>query len=1158
MTTSPAESGTKTATSTLPQFGIELDPIEARREQERKARRLNAVQIPALRMLGFSMVALVVFFHNQYILRSFSWNAFRDLIAATIAYCVVSWVLLYLFYSRTRGVDLGILFLTTDVFVFLLMIYCSGGEKSWLFPLLLVRVADQTNTNFRRVLYFAHVAVGSYLLLALYLQWIEQRPIFWPAELSKGLFLYTLGLHISLTAKTAEELRSRTTAAIRAARSSIEQLRGESRQLEESRTKEQEANRAATARARELGKRTSYLNALIENSPLAIAALDPERRVKLCNPAFERLFQYSSSEVVGRDLDEWIAEVGAASEAKDLTQRVIAGETVHLTTRRRRKDGTLVDVEVYGVPLLAEGQVKGIYALYQDITDRKRAEEVLRASEEQYRLLFENNPNPIWVFDLETLRFLEVNEAAVRHYGYSRDEFLAMTIKDIRPAEDVPLLLERFAKLQPGLETAGLWRHRKKDGATIQVEVLGHSLTFRNRPAEMVLAIDITEKRRAQEALAQAKEAAESASRAKSEFVANMSHEIRTPLNGIIGMTELALDTELTEEQREYLTMARASTDSLLAVINDILDFSKIEAQKLDLDRIQFDVRYAMDSTMKALALRAYQKGLELACSVQPEVPGRLVGDPARLRQILTNLVGNAIKFTERGEVVVRAELESRLPDGACLHFSVADTGIGIPPEKQRLVFEAFAQADTSTTRHYGGTGLGLSISSRLVEIMGGRIWLESEPGRGSTFHFTARFGLAAAPAGDVTPATTVNLEQLRVLVADDNTTNRRILEEMLRNWGMRPSSVENAEAALAVLAQARQEQQPFALVLADAQMPGMDGFALAEQIKRNPELGATKVMMLTSAGQRGDAVRCRQLGVEAYLKKPIAQSDLLDAILAAFGTVPAAANQLGLVTQHSLAESRRRLRILLAEDNPINQQVTVRLLEKRGHSVRLVQNGLQALQALEGEAFDLVLMDVQMPEMDGLQATRAIREKEQATGGHIPIVAMTAHAMKGDRERCLAAGMDGYVSKPIRTKELLETIESLAAPGISPEPAVSLAPRPTEALDCGALLARVEGDAELLSRVVELFLEDCPRLLKAVREAVARGDAKALERAAHTLKGSLCNFSARKAEETARKLEQMGREGILAQAQEALAALEQELEWLKPQLSSLAGKVAR
>jgi len=666
--------------------------------------------------------------------------------------------------------------------------------------------------------------------------------------------------------------------------------------------------------------------------------------------------------------------------------------------------------------------------LQQEIVEHTRADAALRQAEEKYRGIFEAAIVGIFQTTPEG-RFLSANPAMARMFGYgSAEEFMACYRQARRQIYVDPGQHDVFRHLMEdrGIVEKFEYEVYRKDGSRIWCSE--NACAVRDSGGAVLYYIgtveDITERKRVAVELARAKETAESASRAKSEFLANMSHEIRTPLNGIIGMTELVLDTPLNPEQRDNLGMLQLSAESLLTVINDVLDYSKIEAGKLDFEAIEFSPCESIGDVMKALSLRAHQKNLELVYDIRPGVPEVLVGDPGRLRQIIVNLVGNAIKFTQRGEVLLTVETESQNEDSVSLHFSVSDTGIGISEDHRQKIFEAFSQADGSMTRRYGGTGLGLTISSRLVAFMGGKIWVESELGTGSTFHFTARLGLPKLSAPRRTPVELTDLRGLSVLVVDDNATNRRILVDIMKHWGMRPAAVDGGEAALSALEEAYAAARPFQLILCDVQMSGMDGFVLAERVKQLPHLAGATIMMLTSIGQLGDSARCRELGIAAYLVKPIRQSELLDAIRAALGAValPKLAQAVA-TTVEAPPRGEKQLRILLAEDNLVNQRLAVRLLERSGYAVTVAANGIAALQALEAQAFDLVLMDVQMPDMDGLEATAAIRERERRTGAHIPIVAMTAHAMKGDAERCLASGMDGYVAKPVHAEALLAAI---------------------------------------------------------------------------------------------------------------------------------------
>jgi PAS domain S-box-containing protein len=972
----------------------------------------------------------------------------------------------------------------------------------------------------------------------------------------------------------------------------------------------------------------SRLTVLLEHLPAMVYGLDAKGRFCLWNRECERVLGYSKEEILGRTRLELYQRMYPDPGYRDWVVAQVAGHRYRdLETTPTAADGT-TRVCCWS-NFSAQVQVPGlsVWGVGIDITERKRVEEALRQANARLGLAVRASNVGIWENDMAGGQYRGGRihcTNILEQLGYPAPDSpldYATIVASIHP-DDLPRVEEAirayFAGATPDYQVEFRARHR--DGSYRWM--LSRGVAVRDAAGKPIrfagTRIDITDLKRIEDELRQAKEAAEAASRAKSEFLANVSHEIRTPMNGILGMTELALDTALTPEQRNYLTTISSSANALLGVINDLLDFAKIEAGKLELNFADFSLRGVLNETLRALALRAHRKGLELVCRLEPAVPDALVGDAGRLRQVLLNLVGNAIKFTDEGEVVVSVSLTDdqvtrwqgdQVKEEAGSHpvtlspchlvtlsFEVRDTGIGIPADKQATIFQAFEQGDNSTTRRFGGTGLGLSIASRLVALMGGAISVESQPGRGSTFRFTARFGLQPhAPACPAPPL--IDLRGLRVLIVDDNATNRLILEEWLRTWQTEPTAVGDGLTALNTLWRAVAQGRPYGLVLLDGRMPGVDGLALAAEIARSPQLAPCRIVLLTSEDQPASLVRPRELGISAVARKPIQQEELLETVYRVLarsqpeGLAEEAAPGSRPEAPPAGTEGPRPLRVLVAEDNEFNQQVVQHLLERLGHTAQIARDGRETLQALERGRFDLLLLDVHMPELDGFRVIEALRQKEQGSGRHLPVIALTARSMKGDRERCLAAGMDDYLAKPIRRQDLAEAIErvlplggqgsgvggqesavsALGAPegrqsiargchpwAANPWDAIPgrqpLGRNPWDAtglLDAETLLTACDGDAILLGQMIAIFAANAPAHLDRVASALREGNAAELRESAHKLRGLLSAFST-SAAEVAGLLEQAGAAGQLDRAEEHFAKLAGLVGELGPLLANL------
>ena len=916
-------------------------------------------------------------------------------------------------------------------------------------------------------------------------------------------------------------------------------------------------------RDRELSRRALDDQKFALDQHAIVSIADRNGIITYANDHFCQISGYSRDELLGQTHALLHSAHHPADFYAEILNTTQAGRVWHGEICNRKRSGELYWVDATIVPLRGEeGQTQQTISIRTDVTDRKLIEEQLAAQRSFFERISETLGEGLVVQD-EQGHCIYMNTEAERLLAWPRADFLGVNVHDAThaPCADGAASEEAGCPIcdnvrQHGEAHGDDQELMRRDGTRFPAQLVAKRIHAVDGGADgtVVAFQDISARKQAEAAIVQAKDAAERANRVKSDFLANMSHEIRTPMNGIIGMTELTLDTALSDEQREYLELVKTSADSLLQILNDILDFSKIEAGHLDVEQIEFSLDQLMRETMKSLAVRAHQKGLELLLYVDPDLPDHLISDPGRLRQVIVNLVGNAIKFTETGEVEVSALREQAgAGEPVRVSFRVRDTGIGIARDKLQAVFESFSQADTSTTRHYGGTGLGLTISAQLVALMGGTISVDSELGQGSRFHFTLALAQGQPDARSRQQGTD-RLQGLPVLVVDDNATHRRLLGQMLRHWKMNPTGVADAAQALAELARAAQSHQPYAMTLLDAQMPGMDGFELVQHLRNSTwQMGPT-VMMMTSEGQHGNAARCRELGVLSSIMKPVSQWALLDAIMTALGeTPPSASLSAPIVPRHKPHATPRRLQLLLAEDNAINQTLGARLLQKLGHGVTVAGNGAVALRQWQAGGFDAILMDVDMPVMNGFEATARIREHEATSGGHIPILAMTAHAMRGAREECLGHGMDGYLSKPIDTEALWIELDALAQ-------AAQTAPAPTGAAELATAASvlvvadfekarhNMDNDRALFEEITQIFLLDSPALLAQARQGLERGDHQSLRHAAHSVKGMVSMFFAERSSLAAEVLEQLASHGLptpgaLAELEAAVAQFSQALQ---------------
>ncbi len=919
--------------------------------------------------------------------------------------------------------------------------------------------------------------------------------------------------------------------------------------------------RAITRLVRQLEFSAQEKHDMMANSLDVICTVDGDGKFVHVSDACLPMWGYAPEELVGRSYSDLVHPDDAARTAHAAAEIKDGLHTRSFKNRYIRKDGSNVHV-MWSSRWSEEQQM--LFAVARDVTDSYFAEEALRASVERTRLVVATAHDAFIGLDAAGV-VTDWNPQAEQTFGWSSAEAMGRPVSElIVPAH----LREMQARgLSDFLRTgaAAVLNQRielpalTKGGSEILVEITVSPIRIADTYIFSAFARDITARKKAEKELQDAKEAAEAATLAKSEFLANMSHEIRTPMNGVLGLTSLLLNTSLIPQQREYLGLIKSSADSLMRLLNDILDLSKLEAGKMNLESAEFDLRESLGNTLKLFSAAVHEKKLELSSHVAANIPAILVGDQVRLEQIVLNLVGNAIKFTRQGEVIVRVMQEQRDETGIMLRFSVTDTGIGISQQKQASIFNAFSQADSSTTREYGGSGLGLTIVSQLLSLMGGSIWMESQPGKGSSFFFSVRLGRAPERPGAAVAEKSAVLEGLKVLVVDDNDSNGGILGEILAGWNMRSVQASDIPAALAEIGRRADEGEAYRLILLDAQMPDMDGYQLLQKIRTSPHADSEIIMMLPPGEEAGDIGRCEALGIRHILRKPVKQSELFDAIMTAAGAAPAAVVRPATPdARRDLPDSRQALSVLVVEDHPINQRLTMEILMDGGHSFVIANNGIEALKLLEQHSFDVILMDGQMPEMDGYQTAREIRRREQGSSQRVRIIALTAHAMKEDRATCLAAGMDDYLSKPVSPDCLLAMLEQGGTSNYPQNEAISIpaaAEPPTVAVfDRASALSRAGGKMALLKQVAQLFVQDLPRSLADMEAAVGAGDSGALRRAAHRLKGAAATIGADKLVKAAQKLERAGKHSRKGQLQEILRELRLRTTELTVELEAVIG----